>query len=590
MAVGLAGEGPAAEAVRAALADVDAAATATDPGRFTGVEFGVVVGTVGDGGFRTANVAAREGETPWVAVELGGVGGRGVEGVTAAVSGYAPGTACFECLRTRVAANADVASAGGAGEANATDGDGTGDAADERGTDATDARFAGALAGREVARLLSGGESPVLGGVLELPHARRHLLPVPGCDCGGAPDRRVRRDHAPREVEGALARAERALDPRVGIVHEAGEAESFPAPYYLATLAATTGFSDAAVPEHAAGVAADWNPAFVKALGESLERYAAAVYRTGAMATGPAGAVANAVPPSAFVTADSFAPPDPQEPIAWVEGEDLHDGSPAHLPAEFVVFPPPEARHRPSITTGLGLGSSGVGALLSGLYETIERDAAMLAWYSSYEPLGLEVESEGFETLARRARSEDLETTVLLLTQDVDVPVVAACVHREGEWPRFAAGMAADLDPERAATSALEEAVQNWLELRGMGPEGARAEGNIGEYAGFPEPVREFVDPATTVPAGSVGPVDPPTGTGELDAVLDRLDDANLRAFAARLTTRDLEELGFEAVRVLVPAAQPLFTGEAFFGERAREVPKSLGFEPRLEREPHPFP
>ncbi|MEF8788514.1 MAG: YcaO-like family protein [Haloarculaceae archaeon] len=576
MAVGLAGEGPATEAVRAAMGDVDAVVAVTDPGRFGGVEFGVLVGEADEGSFRAANVAAREGETPWIAVELGGVGGRPVSGVTAAVSGYAPGTACFDCLRARVAANVEAA--------------GAGERADDTSPDATDARLAGALAGRAAARLHSGGESAVLGGVLELPHARRHLLPVPGCSCGARPDLRVRRDHAPRDVEGALARAEQALDPRVGIVHEAGEAESFPVPYYLATLAATTGFSDAAAPEHAAGVAADWTPAFVKALGEALERYAAAVYRTDSMTTGPPGAVAGAVPPSAFVTADSFGPPDPHESVAWVEGEDLHDGSTANLPAEFVVFPPPEARHRPSITTGLGLGSSGTGALLSGLYETVERDAAMLAWYSTYEPLGLDVAAESFETLARRARSEDLETTVLLLTQDVDVPVVAACVHREGDWPRFAAGMAADLDPERAATGALEEAIQNWLELRGMGPDGARSEGNIGEYAGFPAAAREFVDPATSVPAGSVGPDEPPEGTAELEAVLDRLDHAGLRAFAARLTTRDLEELGFEAVRVLVPAAQPLFTGEAFFGERAREVPESLGFEPRLEREPHPFP
>ena len=574
MAVGLAGDGPAVEAVRAALADVDAAATATDPGRFGGVEFGVLVAEAGDGAFRAANVAAREGGTPWLAVELGGVGGRRHADVTAAVSGYGPGTACFECLRARVAANTDGSEA----------------SIDASLPAPPDARFTGALAGRAAARLLGGGESAVLGGVVELPHARRHLLPVPGCDCGGAPDRRVRRDHAPRDVEGALSRAERALDPRVGIVREAGEAESFPVPYYLATLAATTGFSDAAAPEHAAGVAADWNPAFVKALGEAFERYAGAVYRTDSMATGPAGAIANAVPPAAFVTADAFGPPDPAEPIAWVEGEDLHDGSAASLPAEFVVFPPPEPRHRPPITTGLGLGTSGAGALLSGLYETVERDAAMLAWYSTYEPLGLDVEREAFGTLVRRARSEDLETTTLLLTQDVDVPVVAACVHREGEWPRFAAGMAADLDPERAATGALEEALQNWLELRGMGREGARAEGNIAEYAAFPEPAREFVDPATTVPAGSVGPADPPAGPGELDALLDRLEAAGLRAFAARLTTRDLESLGFEAVRTLVPSAQPLFTGDPFFGDRAREVPESLGFEPRLEREPHPFP
>jgi ribosomal protein S12 methylthiotransferase accessory factor len=39
-----------------------------------------------------------------------------------------------------------------------------------------------------------------------------------------------------------------------------------------------------------------------------------------------------------------------------------------------------------------------------------------------------------------------------------------------------------------------------------------------------------------------------------------------------------------------VPAAQPLFTGEPYFGERARTVPEALGFEPRLDRPIHPFP
>jgi ribosomal protein S12 methylthiotransferase accessory factor len=48
--------------------------------------------------------------------------------------------------------------------------------------------------------------------------------------------------------------------------------------------------------------------------------------------------------------------------------------------------------------------------------------------------------------------------------------------------------------------------------------------------------------------------------------------------------------MGFEAVRALVPAAQPLFTDEPYFGERAERVPRELGFEPRLDRDHHPFP
>jgi len=56
------------------------------------------------------------------------------------------------------------------------------------------------------------------------------------------------------------------------------------------------------------------------------------------------------------------------------------------------------------------------------------------------------------------------------------------------------------------------------------------------------------------------------------------------------LTTRDVAEAGFEVVRVLVPEAQPLFTGDRYFGERARSVPRELGYRPRFDRPPHPYP
>ncbi|MFC6769140.1 bacteriocin biosynthesis protein SagD, partial [Natrinema soli] len=80
------------------------------------------------------------------------------------------------------------------------------------------------------------------------------------------------------------------------------------------------------------------------------------------------------------------------------------------------------------------------------------------------------------------------------------------------------------------------------------------------------------------------------TGLDRLETLCLRTVDAGLTPFAARLTTRDVEEIGFEAVRVVVPGAQPLFTDGPFFGERARTVPDDLGFEPRLERAFHPYP
>jgi ribosomal protein S12 methylthiotransferase accessory factor len=575
--VGLVGTGPAIDAVAAALADVDAETVECDPGRVGAADFAVVAGEAGAEAFSEANHTARETETPWLAVELDGAGGRAFPDVDAAVSGFAPATACYECLRTRVAANAED-------EAEESD----------RDISPANARFAGALAGREAVTLLSGGESQVLGGVLEVPHAERTLVAVPNCSVcaeGADSDSALDREYVETGLEDALSRAEQAVDDRVGVVSSIGEAESVPAPYYLANLADTAGFSDAQAAEQAAGVADDWNEALMKALGEALERYGAGVYRATDVETARAAELDSAVTPAEFVRPEGWPDPSPDAEIQWVAGENLRTHEEVHLSAEFVQFPPPEPRYKPAITTGLGLGSSSVEALLSGLYEVVERDATMLSWYSTFEPLGLAVETERFDTLRSRARAEKLSVSALLVTQDVDVPVVAVAVHRDGEWPRFAVGSDADLDPDAAAASALAEALQNWMELRSMGEdEAADAEGAIGRYADFPEAVREFVVPETTVPSASVGPADAPSGEAELDAVLSRLAESDCSAYAARLTPRDVAQLGFEAVRVLVPSAQPLFTGEAFFGERAREVPPDLGFEFRPDCEHHPYP
>ncbi|SEO72771.1 ribosomal protein S12 methylthiotransferase accessory factor [Halogranum amylolyticum] len=571
MHIGLVGSGPAAEAARAAFADIDASVAETAVADLDDVDLGVVVATAGAERFAQANEHADR----WVAVEVGGLGGHPIDGVDAGVSAFTAESGCYRCLRARVASNLEAA-------------------ADRPRGDRSAVRLAGAVAGRRAIRLLSG--DPLGGTVVEVPGPEREFLPVPGCDCGDAPERALQLAHRDVDVDDSLARAERGLDERLGLVRQVGERESFPVPYYLAQTADTSVFSDARAAEFAAGVDPDWDRAFMKALGEGLERYSAGVYRARQFTTAPEANLARAVSPRRFVRPDGFGVPDPETPTQWVEGVDLATDEEALLPAEYVQFPPPgeeSTRSKPPITTGLGLGNSTVEAVLSGLYEVVERDATMLAWYSTFDPLGLAVDDDDvFDELVGRARAENLTVTPLLVTQDVDVPVVAVAVHRDDEWPQFAMGSGADLDATVAARSALAEALQNWMELRSMGAERAAAEeGAIGEYADFPAAARRFVDVGTTLRAADVGEVgEALSGTAELRAVVDRVADAGLDAYAARLTPRDVAELGFEAVRVLSPQAQPLFTGDPFFGDRARTVPESMGFDPRLDRPYHPYP
>jgi ribosomal protein S12 methylthiotransferase accessory factor len=619
------GEGPAVAAVRAALEDVDATVTVeptsgtdgtggdppTDPhrdardrpgdGAAAGDEgrpdLGVVVAPAGDDRFE------RPPARTWLAVEVGGIGGHPLADIDASVAGFdATGgdgpAAGYQDLRARVASTVEAPSATATG-------------------DPASVRLAGAVAGR-VAVAAVNGESP--GGTLfevrgTTVGSPRTVLPVPASQ--GVDDRTPRRTYRDVDASDASARMERAIDERVGLVTQVGERESFPLPYYVARTADTTAYADARAAELAAGVDVGWDAAFLKAVGEALERYSAGVYRTGSFVRAPARTRARPVTPDAFVRPAGATTPGVDDPVAWVAGENLATGESVSLPAAFVHYPPHTDRLGPAITTGLGLGNSGVEALLSGLYETIERDATMLAWYSTYEPLAVSVTDErtraaspeaaaDYATLRRRARSEGLSATALLVTADVDVPVVAAAVHRDPDgrvrngpsgddaddgWPRFAAGSAADVDGAAAARDALAEALQNWMELRAMGPERASEEdAAVGAYADFPQAAREFLDAPATVPAAEVGPEAPPAGAAELDALVDRVEETGLSVYASRLTPRDVDALGFEAVRVLVPAAQPLFVGEPYFGDRAETVPRELGFEPRLDRPYHPFP
>jgi ribosomal protein S12 methylthiotransferase accessory factor len=560
------GSGPAVDALLAALSESPASVRRADDPLVTPADISVVVDQVTSEQFGTASDRARELGTAWVAVELGGVGG--VPVVDAAVAGFGPETGCYRCLTERVRSNL---------------------AEGQTPTEAPDSgtqRFAGAVAGRRIEQALSGAGA-LAGAVVELPYAERQFLPVPGCDCGGTRTWTLRGTD-PEHDRDALARAEGGLDERLGIVSEVGEAESFPAPYYLATVANTERFSDATASQQAAGVASDWDTALMKALGESYERYAAGVYRADSRPRGTPETVADAIEPRAFVRPDDGPV---TESLRWLPATHLDTDADVEVPAETVLYPPPSRAVRPPVTTGLGLGSTETEALLSGLYEVVERDAAMLSWYSTYDPLEIAVEDGEFDTLRRRARSERLTATTLLLTQDVDVPVVAVALRGEA-WPEFALGSAAGLDPADAATGALEEALQNWLELRGMGRDGAAdAAGAIGHYARRPDDTASLTAAETAVPLSSVGPdTVPDDERAELSMLVDRVTETGLDPYATRLTTRDLEQLGFEAVRVLCPSAQPLFFDDAYFGERAESVPDSLGFEPRLDRAHHPFP
>lgn len=555
------------DAIEAGLRGLDIETTDEEP-------YTVAAGTVDD-----IQSIDQSTEGPWIAIEVGGIGGTAVDGIDGAVSVVDPRGPCYACLKQRVTASRPTA----------------GEPAE---LDDVMARYAGAVAGRLLREVGVDGLETTVGTVWLLDGDELRLLPVPGCRCGSMGDRYDRPEQTDPNGD-PLARAEQAVDPTIGPISQVGEQSSYPAPYYVAELADTSAFSDVQAARYAAGIDLEWDDAFMRALGEGLERYCAGVYRRDLTLSVPSE--------NAIDLEDIPIAPEDAEPIErWWPAYNLHDDARTWLPLEAVVFPPPDGADIDAITTGLGLGETWTEAVLSGLLEVIERDACMLGWYSTYEPLELDVDSMPYTTLVRRMAGEGLASTALLMTQDLDVPVVTAVVHRRNadgrpahkipgtdadDWPAFAVGSAADIDPATAAERALAEAVQNWIELREMGPERADDEQeHVAEFARFPRQARGLIDAETTVEAGEIAPAGIEDAEDALAHCVEALEASDLTGYAARLTTRDVESLGFEAVRVVVPQAQPLVKQRGHFTDRLRSVPRELGFSPRLDRGHHPYP
>ncbi len=573
MEVGLVGEDAAVRIVREQLADGPEDVRSVAVADADESDLLVVSDEVGADTFDAVNDVVTAHGSSMVTIEHGGIGGTAIDAVQAGVAFLSGNGPCHACLSRRVSASG-------------VESDG------ERSIGDPLLRIAGAHAGERLASQLDTYQSMTAGEVLTLPYQDRHLLPVPGCPACAPDDDHRWRDPAgdgERSLEEASQAAERFLEDLIGPVAEIGEARSMPLPYYLATLAATKPFSDGEDPSHAAGVAEEWNLAFMKGMGEAIERYAAACYLEEQFRKARPGDLPDAIPLERCVRPSDWDPIG--EPIPWVPGETIPAGEAAWLPAELVVFPPPERTIRPAITTGLALGNTPVETALSGLLEVIERDATMLAWHSTFEPLGLEVADERFDRLVRHARSADLTVDVSLLTQDVDVPVVGAFVSRPDAYPRFAAGSSADFDATAAAIDAVREALQNWMELEDMGQQRAREkEPRLARYAADGLPSTRLADPEVTVAASDVGGAGPASSNDRLATLAERVRESGMTPHVSWLTTRDLRACGFTAARVVMPEAQPLLLGTSYFGDRAREVPAALGFEPRFDRPPHPFP
>ncbi|MBX0302703.1 YcaO-like family protein [Haloarcula salinisoli] len=375
------------------------------------------------------------------------------------------------------------------------------------------------------------------------------------------------------------------------------------------------------VPPSEGGCALDPDAALASAIGEGVERYCAAIYRNSDLRESTYGALNSAIDPSSVV---NFAPaqrdagtvPSPLyrdgDEIRWVEGERLSDGTAVYVPAQ-LVYLSYDMRDVPfiraPISTGLAAGLDREAAVRRGLLEIVERDAFMIHYLTRSPLPTLRVENRDGPVgrLLDRIGRAGLTWHLLDARTDIGIPVVIAVLVDPHGTPAVTVAASARPDARAAVQAALEEAIQTRLYQQHLGatsaPEGAPEGADIDRESRL----RAWSEPGSAADLDFWTETDATMTLAELDAETAALDADGVRATVGQkwdvsvvdVTTRDVAETGFEVVRVVAPAAHPLYLRETrryWEMSRLATVPVACGYreEPPtqsdLTGQPHPFP
>lgn len=377
-----------------------------------------------------------------------------------------------------------------------------------------------------------------------------------------------------------------------------------------------------AVPPSEGGAALTPEAALAAAIGEGVERYSAAIYRNRDLRAATYDTLDGAVDPADVVT---FAPEqraagtvpqyEPGDELQWVAGERLDDGTEVQVPAQ-LVYLSYDMRDQPfvraPISTGLAAGFELAGAVRRDLLEVVERDAFVL-YYLTESPLPtIRVpEREGsVGTLCDRLDRAGIDWYLLDARTDLGVPVVVAVLVDRHATPEVSVAAAAAADARGAAQSALEEAIQTRLYQRHLrARSGARPSLSAlsPDEVGREERLLAWGERGAAAELGFWTDRDPATTLADVAAETAALDASDVvptvtetwDVYTVDVTTRDVASAGFTVVRVLAPAAQPLYLHGAhryWGGDRLATVPVSRGYVASpptptdLNDCPHPFP
>jgi ribosomal protein S12 methylthiotransferase accessory factor len=438
-----------------------------------------------------------------------------------------------------------------------------------------------------------------------------------------------------RPLEEMVKAGRRLVSTRTGVIKAVTELpieQDDPLVFSFGTeMADTRRYSATQCSNRSGGAAISQGEAFLAAIGEAVERYCSNFYvRSELILSRYVDMASDTVAPERFALFSDqqyrkadfpFQRFTESSRLYWTWAYSLVDRRPKLVPACFTYLPyeitEDEALIGPSISTGLSCACSLAEAILTGIYECIERDAFTIMWLNRLRMPMVDI-GAGSREIVRLFRDKfalsNIHYCICDITSDLKVPTFY-CLARGNSAVGIlpCVGTATRLNAEKAVAKVLVESAQGRPYLRyvlrkdedwdcGEGFSGVRDFDDHGRlYSSRPDLIPQllFVEGPSSRSAEDLLNLSSGTVLGDIQFCVDALAEKGFDVLVVDLTTRDVEEVGFRVVKVIIPGLQPLHGDHRFpflGGRRLYEVPRLLGYtaqdteEEGLNPWPHPFP
>lgn len=367
-----------------------------------------------------------------------------------------------------------------------------------------------------------------------------------------------------------------------------------------------------------AGKAGSFEASLQKCVGETVERYC---FFQGESVSGVEHTYEEARERRAVVDAEyldpfralpegtSVVPIRERGAVEWIPGTDLHTGEDVWMPKDAVFFagdtgPETDGDDDDDVrrvgfqasTNGCATAWTPEVAVRRGIYEYVERDAFLRAWFSRTPgtEIRLDTETAVDDAIHGMFGPSPIRPRFFLLESRIEVPVVYCLLENPAPgFPEAVFGISAGTDVVDAATEALYEAGQQWVyAVETLAERYDVDDVDLSEAGSQDQSLFHYAHPSTpdglSFATGSESRRLSALLEGDSDvpstcpAVLAALRDAGLSAYAFDMTTPDVAPTGVHVVRTYVPELLP-FSSWEFVPSRHPQ------FTDDMVEKPHPL-